>query len=335
MKNRNSRFLVLFFSTVFVVVSQMLQAQRADISADRTELFIGEHIKLKLKFEYPANSDSYSFPEFLNDTITRQIEIISSTPKTDTLSLTSDLIQLERTYIITSFDTGIHVIPPFPFSFTSENEKRPDTIFSDSLFLKVNLVDVDTTQSIMDIKSPWEIPFQWRDYIPHFIAGLLIVAVIVAVLYYFMRRKRGLPFFPERIIPALPPDEEALEALNKIKKEKIWRNGLIKDYYTSLTDTLRHYIERRFGIPAPEFTSAETILALRNKELNDETAKKLEHIFVVADKVKFAKGNPVSTENEHCLDLAYDFVLKTRPAETIEDYNITTNTSQTETHSQT
>lgn len=308
------RFFISFLSAVFMAVTPSVFGQNAVVYPERSEIFIGEHIQLKLKFELPKNSVSYSFPEFINDTITKHIEVISALEKTDTLKISDpDFIHLERTYIITSFDTGIQRLPSLPFSYKTLSENPPDTIFSDSLFLKVNLVDVDTTQAIMDIKHPWCIPFQWRDYILHFILGILIIAMIVAVLYYFMRRKKGLPLFPARIVPQLPPDEEALLSLNKIKKEKIWRAGLIKDYYTLLTDTLRKYIERRYDIPAPEFTSAETIAALKDTDIDVVSSSKLEHILRIADMVKFAKGNPVATENENCLELAFDIVLQTKP----------------------
>ncbi len=41
--------------------------------------------------------------------------------------------------------------------------------------------------------------------------------------------------------------------------EKVWQKGRSKEYYTELTDTLRTYIQDRFGFNAMEMTSSEII----------------------------------------------------------------------------
>jgi hypothetical protein len=313
MMKKNCNILITFLIMLLMFSGNKLMiAQQASVSLDRDVIFVGEQTKLSLRFTIPSGASSYSFPLFEQDTISKQIEIISG-GKIDTLSSDASFTELEQAYTITSFDSGAHLIPPLSFLWFSGSSTDPDIIFSDSLLLSVNLVEVDTTQAIMDIKNPWGIPFQWRDYLPHLLGGLLILILIIAGIYFYMRRRRGLPFFPERKVELLPPDEEALKALEKIKKEKIWRAGLIKDYYTVLTDTLRRYIERRYDIPAPEFTSSETMTALMSTDIDPDAGKKLQHILETADMVKFAKGNPAPTENENCLELAYVVVHATKP----------------------
>jgi len=308
----------LFFIPAFLLLLLFpvkTEAQQVKVFPERDTILVGEQIKLHLRFSFPSNAQSFTFPGFENDTLTSRIEIISK-GAIDTLHIDADSTELQQSLIITSFDTGKIAVPPLPFSLVTGKNTEPQILFSDSAFLTVNIMNVDTAQAIMDIRNPWGIPFQWRDYILHAIIGLVLLMFIIAGLYYYMRRKKGLPLFPGRIEPQLPPDEEALMALNKIKKEKIWRSGMIKDYYTILTDTIRIYIERRFEISAPEYTTDETLHALKQTETESETCKKLQHILETADMVKFAKGNPLPTENEHCLELAYDFVLNTRSINT-------------------
>ncbi len=310
--------ILLYFISGITSLSAYSQSVKADFEKD--SIFVGEQVKLRLTFSFPSKAQSYQFPLFENNTITSSIEIIRF-EKTDTLSKSESLTELQKTYIITSFDSGAHVLPPLPFSYTESGSADPAVLLSDSILLNVNLVQVDTTKAIMDIKNPWGIPFRWREYLPYFIAALIILILFGAGLYYYMRRKRGLPLFPSRTVPLLPPDEEALAALDRMKKEKIWRSGQIKTYYTSLTDIVRRYVERRFQIPAPELTSDETIQALSETETSEESITQLSHIFSVADMVKFAKSNPDPTEHEYCLDMAFEFVHGTKPVQPEQEFS--------------
>jgi len=315
MKKIQKKIILLFaIALSFFQFSENAIAQSASLTFERDNILIGEQIKMYLKLQIPSGTSKYTFPTLETDTLTKHIELVGRSEKTDTLQ-SGKIIELQREFTITSFDSGLHAVPPLPFSVQLSEGGESMLIFSDSAFLDVQLVAVDTTQAIMDIKGPWGIPFQWREYlwVLLVVAGVLLIAGIL--LYYFMRRKKGLPLFPKRTEPPLPPHTEAILALDKIKKEKIWRAGMVKDYYTSLTDTLRNYIERRFDIPAPELTSAETIESLHASQIDMDLCSELNHILQIADMVKFAKGNPVPTENENCLDKAYAFVLQTAPSE--------------------
>jgi hypothetical protein len=327
--NMNHPAIKNIFIAVFMFFSWGIHAsaQSASASLERERIFVGEQIRLNLKFTFPIATENFQIPLFDNDTITKSIEIISR-ERTDTFSADRKLREIDHSYIITSFDSGTHVIPAFTYSFIPPDQTDPVVLMTDSLLLSVNLVPVDTTQTIMDIKNPWGIPFQWREYLHFFIIGFVVLLIIIALIYYSMRRRKGLPLFPSRITPPLPADEEALLALDKIKKEKIWKNGLVKDYYTLITDAIRRYIERRYDIPAPEFTSAETLEAIAEIDIDSEASAQVEHVLNVADMVKFAKANPDPTEHENCLSRAYDFILKTRPEIKDETTNSKENLNQ-------
>jgi hypothetical protein len=310
------KIIILLFAIALTIFqfSKNAIAQSASITFERENILVGEQIKMYLKLQIPSGTSNYTFPALETDTLTKHIELIGRSERTDTLQ-TGKMLELQREFTITSFDSGLHAVPPLPFGIELKSGEEPTIFFSDSAFLDVSLVAVDTSQAIMDIKGPWGIPFQWREYLWILFVVLGILFIAGALLYYYMRRKKGLPLFPMRTVPALPPHTEAIMALDKIKKEKIWRSGLVKDYYTNLTDTLRIYIERRFEIPAPELTSAETIDALQSSQMDNNLCLELNHILQIADMVKFAKGNPASTENENCLEKAYTFVLQTAPSE--------------------
>ncbi len=305
----NKYILRFLFSVLLIIESYAVYSQQVYSRLERDSMYVGEQIFFEFGISYPSDLKVLSYTVFDSDTLLKNIEIISRSI-TDTI-IEEKITKIKHNYCITSFDTGIYVIPPLQFLYISDKDTVAN--YTDSLYLRVLLVDADTTKNIMDIKGLWGVPFQWTDYLWHLVVLLLIILLAISLLYYFMRRRRGLPLFPSAQVKIIPPDEEALSALDKIKKEKIWQKGLVKEYHTQITDVIRLYIERIYNISAPEYTSAETVNALTEANINNEAINKVQHIFFTADIVKFAKAYPPPTENENCLILSYDFVNITRP----------------------
>ena len=84
-----------------------------------------------------------------------------------------------------------------------------------------------------------------------------------------------------------------------------------KEYYTKLTDTLRKYMEERYGFNAMEMTSSEIIehlMATQDQKALDE----LRHLFTTADLVKFAKYSTLINENDMNLVNAIEFINQTK-----------------------
>jgi len=87
----------------------------------------------------------------------------------------------------------------------------------------------------------------------------------------------------------------------------------VKKYHSELTDTIRQYIEDRFGINAMEQTTEETLEAMKHMEMPDkEVLAKLKEILELADLVKFAKFNPLPDENDLSMVNALFFVNQTK-----------------------
>ncbi|MBO5332461.1 MAG: hypothetical protein J6A72_08765, partial [Alistipes sp.] len=91
------------------------------------------------------------------------------------------------------------------------------------------------------------------------------------------------------------------------------------EYYSTLTDILRTYIDGHFAVGAMEMTSDEIIEAMRTVELPQKSAMDLTQILREADLVKFAKAMPEAEENEAAFAAAWDFVEQTRPVEESEE----------------
>ena len=125
-----------------------------------------------------------------------------------------------------------------------------------------------------------------------------------------MRLRQNKPIVTKiRIIKYVPPHKKALITIDQIKKDQMQSNGDQKKYYTQLTDTLRQYIQERFGFSAKEMTSNEIIACLQ--KIGDEPMiNELRDLFITADLVKFAKYSTLLNENDLHLVKAIDFIEK-------------------------
>jgi hypothetical protein len=109
----------------------------------------------------------------------------------------------------------------------------------------------------------------------------------------------------------LPAHQRALKEIDQINAEQLVQSEDQKAYYTKLTETLRKYIQERFGFNAMEMTSSEIIDALQqrgDKKMIDE----LHEIFFTADLVKFAKYSTLINENDLNLVNAVNFIDQTK-----------------------
>ena len=157
-------------------------------------------------------------------------------------------------------------------------------------------------------------------------AVLIIISVLMLVLlavdyYLYLRLRDNKPIIASlRIVKRLLPHQKAMKAIEAIKAEHMVTAEDPKEYYTRLTDTLRKYIEERYGFSAMEMTSSEIIDRLMQS--GDQTMlDELRQLFQTADLVKFAKYSTLINENDANLVSAIDFINQTKlelPPEEVE-----------------
>jgi len=303
---RNFRKITFLF-LLSVLLFQTTNAQQIEVKAtiDSTNILIGQQTLIRLKVAQPKEA-KVNFPDFkMGDTLTTNVEILAIS-KADTSKVGKDRIIVKQDYLITSFDSGSYVIPPFKFQLIDQNYQ------TNSLILNVDNVQIKEGGEIKDIKPVYKPPFDWWLFAGITSLILLVLALIIAGIYFYTQKKKNkpIPIFekPEII---LPPHEIALEKLTAIKEEKIWQKGQDKLYYTQLTDVLREYFTKRFNIQAMEMTSGEIITALQTDEEAKIILGKLKQILSVSDMVKFAKQQPTTEENELSIVNAFFVVNQT------------------------
>lgn len=324
MIRRIARSLLALVALLATLVPARLVAADVSVHAsiDSLTLWMGEQTRIRLEVAQNADDRVWLLPTFA-DTLVRGIEILEvSLP--DTTDLGQGRIQIDRSLLVTSFDSGFFYIPPFRYLSGS------DTLTTEALSLKILPMEVDTTQSIVDIKgvrapsSAWWL-LLW-DNMPLWGWIVLIVIVLAALAYIAYRiyvkryahKREEVP--PEEL---LPPHEKALMALSQLRDEKLWQEGREKEYYTHLTDILREYLLGRFGIQAMEMTSSQIMAALRSNQETKLLNKQMKEILEMADFVKFAKLKPGPDDNESAMRNAVTFVEETRPQELPTDNSAT------------
>jgi hypothetical protein len=279
-----------------------------DVRLDTADILIGEQTTLHLTITVDDGKTVYwPVPA---DLLMPGVEVLSLSQPDSTVI--DNRIIIKQDILITSFDSLLYLLPPFMAI------DRTDTVYSNQVALKVSTVpvNVDAPEEFFDVKDIWKPPFVPADYYP-LIFGILIALVVLFLIWYVVKRLRSkkslMPF--RKTEPELPPDQIAVRELDKIKQQKLWQHGRNKEYYTQITDTLRHYMWRRYGFNAMEMTSYEILEILHEK--NDDRAiyDMLKQILRLADFVKFAKLHPLPDENDLSMANAYQFVSRTKPAE--------------------
>ena len=286
------------------------QAQQTliDVKVDTADILIGEQTTLHVTVTTDPNR-RIIIP-LPSDTLMTGVEVISVSDADSTVA--DGRLVIRRDILVTSFDSSLYLLPPFIAI------DGADTIASNQVALKVSTVpvDVDNPEKFYDIKDVWKPPFVLADYYP-WIFGVLTALFLICVIGYLVQRYRRhrseVPVKPAE--PELPPYETAIRELDSIKDQKLWQQGLNKEYYTQVTDTLRRYISRRYGVNAMEKTSEE-ILAIIERETDESTVyDTLRQVLRLSDYVKFAKLHPLPDENDESMRNAYLFVNQTKRTE--------------------
>lgn len=231
--------------------------------------------------------------------------------KVDTLRQNNSL-SIRYDIPVQSFDSGYYKLPQLEFV------AGVDTFRSNSVALKVypvpnvtadtpiadyaNVADPENP-SIFDSLPDWMVKYWW--------ILLIVLAAAVAGFWLWKRYRKEGTILPKK--PEPTPYESAITALRGLKEKKLWENGMEKEYFTELTDILRTYLYRRFGINAMEMTSRQILAALTANKETKEKKPMIRQILDMADFVKFAKVRPLPADNIQSLDNAIAFVEQTKP----------------------
>ncbi len=307
-------------TVLFLCGSLATNAASLTAKMDSAHIGIGRQTAVHLTLTQPKDQD---FELQVEKDSTGKVDVVKL-KKADTLEMGGSL-EIKQDVIITSFDSGSCVVPPFKYV----NIKTGETLTSEPLALEVNndieikLDDAgqpDST-SVKDIKDIMTLGFDWAKFFT-----ILLIVLLIAVLGFLgwkygwpyiqkklAKNKEGISVFDEPEI-ILPIDVVAINKLDEIKAKRIWKDqSRIKEYYTDVTETLREYFCGRFNISAMEMTSDEILDELRYNTDAMPIIPELKSILSKADMAKFAKAIPTEEDCEMSLANAYLIISRTKP----------------------
>jgi hypothetical protein len=257
----------------------------AKASVDRDKILIGEPIKLTLDVRVPLGQ---TVTWFKLDTIPH-FEFIDKGKGENKDDI--DGKQMQQVLTITSFDSGSQVIPVMTIKVGDRN------YYTDSIAIEVGYTADDLTKEYRDIKEIQEVEQPgWMAYIPWIIGAATLVAL--AIIVYLLRKPRKMAPPPQPEAPKLSPYQEAVQALDELRKQGWGQNGEVKIYYSRLNDILRVFIFRKLNIATLEKTNEELITQLRQVPMDRESFQQLVTALQIADFVKFARYQPDKNDNE-------------------------------------
>jgi len=272
---------------------------------DKTTAAIGDKIK------YTIFIDKYKEIEVEPETFGQNLGNFAIKDFGSKRSVFLNKEKISRWYILDTYITGKTTIPKVTIKYKGRKDKDWIQIDTNEVFVEVkSLLDKAGPDTQMrDIKGPVSLPLLINKYfIP---AVLLLLAVLGILAGYFLKKNKE-----KKTVPGKPAHEVAYEQLEALRVKDYISRGLIKEYYTEVSDIIRHYLENRFSLRAPEMTTEEFLVSARNAaELISEHKNLLKEFLLCCDLVKFAKYAPSPEEVSSIFDSAKHFIDQTKENE--------------------
>ncbi len=317
------RLLAIILATLLDVVpagdAALVQLQKRD------SILIADQLRYSVRLEGLKEGDTFALPDISSmsgDTLT-----VLGTWQLDTLvrgrvvhprnanaarKALAKGFDLDAGIVIAPFEEGTYSLPDIPVLRTRDG--KTDTLIFKGVEMEVKTMPVDTaTFEIHDIKGQIQYPVTFAEVLPWLLGGLGFAALTALLVWLGVRASKRRK---EALRPKDPAYIVALRELDKYRSDKYWAPEKQKAFYSGITDALKYYMDERFGVDAPEMTTAELFDALKGeKDITPEMYGSLKDLFERADFVKFAKFIATDEENAGALPLAVSFVTTTYQTE--------------------
>ncbi len=224
----------------------------------------------------------------------------------------------EQWYLLDTYITGTYTIPAPVVKFKSQDGKETEIEGNEVNVEVISVIaDGEEPEDILDIAGPVDLPV---DYTPYIWIGAGIAVFIgagIAAFILLRHRERKM-----EDAPPMPAHEIAYEQLQQIAEANLIEAGEIERYYVLLSAVVRHYLENRFDLHAPEMTTEEFLqtaasVEARHTVLLQDHKTLLRGFLTECDLVKFARYGPDEGQMRSAFESAKKFVDETHlnPAE--------------------
>jgi hypothetical protein len=277
---------------------------KLDVRATPNKIMLGDLVHVEMRMQTPKGYRvQFADVDGLEGGEARDIDDEDPQPTPD------GNLEWQRTLTIEPWYSGNFEIPPLVVRYARPDDNGAgefeNELASDSMKIEVRsvLTTQDAVTSPRDItgtleprieKSPWKIATLVA------IAVLLLAALIFAIIAYRRRAKH---------VPPVLPEVWALRELAALNIDAWLAEGRAREFYYRISEVVRGYVERQFGLAAPDMTTEEFLeTLLRNRRAIPYDTHKLGEFLQKCDMVKYAAVSPQRPDAEDAVGAARSFV---------------------------
>lgn len=275
----------------------------AAAAVDKTSIQIGDRLTYTITVKAKKNVE-VEFPQMLPENLAGfAIKDFGSSAKGLFGKKT-----FKQWYLLDTYVSGEHAIPAAVVKYRTKGQTDWQELNVNEVKLEVKSIlnNASNRADIRDIRGPKSFAARIQLYTLIALAVLLILGGVFALI--LLKKKQE-----ESKAPPTPAHIIAYEALAALEKKDYIHQGQTKAYYIELSDIVRHYIENRFNIRAPEMTTEEFFIKVKeNSSLSVEHKGLLRDFLTNCDLVKFAKYQPAETEASLALASARRLIDQTK-----------------------
>jgi hypothetical protein len=276
------------------------------LRVDRDRISVADNVHIRIEAAFPE-SKQIDFPDTLGD----EADFRSASTDATSPRLGEDgKVRVEQSYLIEPYVAGKLTIPAIEVRYRDKSALEDEkTVATEPFEIEVEAVPSaeEETADLRDIHDPLAVPFPMAWLIGGTLAAL---AAAAAAWYWWKSRQTPAPMVET---PPDPADVIALRELDQLVARGLAVEGRIKELYAGVSDILRHYIEARFGLHAPEQTTEEFLFELRRTLGFDPVHRALLRQFLEhTDMVKFAEVRPAPPQIDDTIAACRRFIIETK-----------------------
>lgn len=199
---------------------------------------------------------------------------------------------------------------PLTFLLQNKEGKTVGSLQTDATTWAITPAKTFKDKKLKEIREP-RAPWNWLLWLVIFLALGLLAALAV----WYLRHKKTKALHLDLPQDNRPCDVIAMAKLDSLIQSGLWERKAYKTFYLTLTDILREYLLKRFGLDTSADTSVEMLRRLKNsrQELLTPLLPQLRQFLSSSDLVKFARAVPPEQYRNRDVQTVREVVQKTLP----------------------
>ena len=269
---------------------------------DRSEITIGDRIQYEIDITYPATGH-VELPAVLGNLGAFEVKDY----KTENGNAPDGRATAKHLFTLSTFTVGAYTLPPQRIEYHDANDTNTFVLYTQPTEIKVLRTSPETEKDIANISDVVKIsePTPWGAI------GLGIV-VLGLIGFFLWRRGRSRRAAQDTVV-VLPPYEEALKRIHDLREAQLLSRNGAREFAFTLSEILRNYVGRRYGIEALESTTEEFLKKARSLPLTGHQQEWLRSFCDSLDPLKYATAKAAESEGERLLSEVEAFAEQTRP----------------------